>query len=235
MIISKMYHIKIENPYKNETPETVVKNFFETKQPQQHFEKLLDTYIVKKGDNLYKIAKNYLIENGRTASNKEIYSLIRKITVLNNIENPDKIFKGQKLHLDGLLGIKGESFIAPLKGRITSKFGIRLDPFTHSMKFHSGIDIAAPIGTPVRAAKSGKVIFSGYQEGYGNIVIIKHNNNVISKYAHNSKLLVKKGDYVKQGETISLVGSTGRSTGPHLHFEIRVNNKAVNPSTFVKV
>ncbi len=239
MILSKMYHIRLEPQMLENSvgsQQNHVSNKFEHKaEHKKHFDELLDNYTVKQGDTLYKIARNVLINNGMKAGNREIYSMIRKITAINHIDNPNKIFRGQVIHLEGINNLSSEKFISPIKGRITSPFGMRLDPFTHIMKFHTGVDIAAPIGTPVHAAKSGKVIFSGRQRGYGNIVIIQHSNNIITKYAHNSKLLVKKGDYVTQGEIISRVGSTGRSTGPHLHFEIRVKNKAVNPLTFVKV
>ena len=96
---------------------------------------------------------------------------------------------------------------------------------------HTGVDFAAPSGTPIKAAKSGYVTFSGSKGGYGNAVLINHNDDYSTLYGHASRLLVKEGQYVKQGDVIALVGSTGRSTGPHLHFEIFRNGNRINPLT----
>ncbi|SHH52285.1 peptidoglycan DD-metalloendopeptidase family protein [Tepidibacter thalassicus] len=119
-------------------------------------------------------------------------------------------------------------FSNPTRGKLTSRFGRRWG------RIHTGIDIAAPIGTKIKAADGGKVIFSGTQSGYGKLVIIDHGNGYKTYYAHCSKLLVKKGDKVAKNQVIAKVGNTGRSTGPHLHFEVRKNNKPVNPLTYVK-
>jgi murein DD-endopeptidase MepM/ murein hydrolase activator NlpD len=129
----------------------------------------------------------------------------------------------------------GTAFLSPIQyGKATSGFGSRKDPF-NSMRteFHKGIDLGCRIGTKVHAARSGEVIYTGYEEGYGNIVIVEHEFGYKSYYGHLSKMLVKKGDTVKSGSLIALSGNTGRSTGPHLHFEIRKNGKALNPMTFL--
>lgn len=112
---------------------------------------------------------------------------------------------------------------------ISSYYGMRIHPIFNTQKFHAGIDIPAPSGTPIKAANSGIVIFSGWQGGYGNAVMISHGNNIVTVYAHNSSLNVKVGDYVDAGQTIALCGSTGYSTGPHLHFEVRVNGSTTDP------
>ena len=96
------------------------------------------------------------------------------------------------------------------------------------------IDLAVPIGTTVRAAAAGKVIFSGTQSGYGRLVIIDHGNGITTRYGHNSKLLVSVGQWVEAGERIALSGNTGNSTGPHLHFEIRINGSSVDPLKYLK-
>ncbi|SHJ93268.1 M23 family metallopeptidase [Paramaledivibacter caminithermalis] len=114
------------------------------------------------------------------------------------------------------------------RGVLTSPFGMRWG------RRHSGIDIGIPIGTDVKAADGGKVIFSGTKGGYGKCIIIDHGANVQTLYAHNSKLLVKKGTKVFKGQTIAKSGNTGRSTGPHLHFEVRKNGTPVNPAKYVK-
>jgi murein DD-endopeptidase MepM/ murein hydrolase activator NlpD len=98
---------------------------------------------------------------------------------------------------------------------------------------HAGVDIAAEPGTPVRAPADGTVIFSGYKEGYGKVVVIDHGYGIQTVFGHNSKLFVTQGEHLKRGEKISEVGSTGRSTGPHLHYEIRKNGIPINPLTFI--
>ncbi len=118
-------------------------------------------------------------------------------------------------------------FIWPLNGRISSYYGIR------NGRRHDGIDIPAKKGTPIKAAGSGKVVFSGKMRGYGNLVILRHKGNFFSVYAHNCRNLVRKGNSVRKGQRIAKVGSTGRSTGPHLHFEVRRGQKARNPLFFL--
>jgi murein DD-endopeptidase MepM/ murein hydrolase activator NlpD len=123
----------------------------------------------------------------------------------------------------------------PLRyGRITSWFGTRIHPKLGFSRFHSGIDLAATVGTKVYATAAGKVIFAGYKSGYGITVILEHKYIYKTVYGHNSKLLVKKGQQVKKGQVICLSGNTGTSTGPHLHYEVRINNQPVNPIMFLK-
>jgi murein DD-endopeptidase MepM/ murein hydrolase activator NlpD len=114
-------------------------------------------------------------------------------------------------------------------GIVSSVFGMRTDPFNGEAKFHQGVDIAAPSGTPIRAAADGKVIFSGRVAGYGNLVEVDHGGGWVTRYGHNAANLVGAGDQIKTGQTIGLVGNTGRATGPHVHFEVRRAGKAVNP------
>ncbi|OGW21986.1 MAG: hypothetical protein A2X55_12780 [Nitrospirae bacterium GWB2_47_37] len=120
----------------------------------------------------------------------------------------------------------------PVKGRVSSQYGLRQDPIDGKSRHHNGIDIAVPEGTSVASADSGKVVFSGHSSGYGNCIIIEHENGLTSLYAHNSLNLVKAGDIVDKGKTIALSGSTGRSTGPHLHFEVRKDGAPVDPERF---
>ncbi|QMV01912.1 peptidoglycan DD-metalloendopeptidase family protein [Devosia sp. D6-9] len=119
--------------------------------------------------------------------------------------------------------------------RQSSTFGNRRDPFTGRSAFHSGIDFPAPSGTSVLSAGAGKVTFVGQQSGYGNMIEIDHGNGLITRYAHLSAFLVKEGQVVATGSPIAKVGSTGRSTGPHLHFEVRRDENAVNPQQFLNV
>jgi murein DD-endopeptidase MepM/ murein hydrolase activator NlpD len=116
----------------------------------------------------------------------------------------------------------------------SSDFGFRIDPFTGMRAFHEGIDFSATTGTPIVATASGKVIRAEKHSQYGKIVEIDHGNGLVTRYAHSSDLLVNKGDLVVRGQAIATVGSTGRSTGPHLHFEVRLNGVAQNPARFLK-
>ena len=118
----------------------------------------------------------------------------------------------------------------PIEGAVlTSPFGYRRSPFTRRWKFHSGLDLSAPRGTPVHAAAAGTVIQAGWMGGYGRMVQIDHGNGMVSRYGHNSRLFVHEGDHVQAGQLISTVGTTGQSTGPHLHFEIFVDGHPVDP------
>ncbi len=127
-----------------------------------------------------------------------------------------------------VVALKVPKLIWPVRGKVVSKFGWR------GPRHHDGIDISAPEGTPVRAAADGIVIYSGSGfRGYGNLIVIKHTPRVFTIYAHNKKNLVRKGQRVRQGQTIALVGSTGNATGPHLHFELRIGNKPVDPLKYL--
>jgi len=122
----------------------------------------------------------------------------------------------------------------PVTGRITSPFGTRLHPVTRTYRHHSGIDIAVSTGTPVKAADAGVVLLSDWHGGYGKTVIIDHGGGISTLYAHNSNLLVKVGQTVTRGQVVAHAGSTGVSTGPHVHFEVRVNGTPVDPMNYLK-
>ena len=121
----------------------------------------------------------------------------------------------------------------PVTGWVTSLFGMRISPFTGQPTMHSGMDIAAPEGTVIRAPASGQVIFSGIQGGYGLVLVLQHGRGITTLYGHLAKALVKEGTDLPAGTPIALVGNSGRSTGPHLHYEIRLNNVPVNPIRFL--
>jgi murein DD-endopeptidase MepM/ murein hydrolase activator NlpD len=121
----------------------------------------------------------------------------------------------------------------PATGRISDKFGYRTHPIRKTRLFHEGIDISVPHGADVKAAASGTVIFSGNKNGYGNLVQIDHGYGITTAYGHNSKNLVKEGQKVNKGEVIAKAGSTGVSTGPHIHFEVRLNGTPVDPLRYL--
>ncbi len=195
-------------------------------------------HTVQKGQTLYRIAQVYEID----------LEVLRRA---NRINDPSKLKEGTQLWIPGasrVLAVPATDssqqsankktrptvrprqgiLIWPTKGTLSSGFGKR------DGRQHEGIDIAGPKGTPIYSAADGKVVFSGWgPTGYGKMVIIKHQHHLTTVYAHNSKLLVKKGSQVKQGQKISLMGSTGRSTGPHLHFEVRNDTHPKNPLKYL--
>ncbi|NOX30062.1 MAG: M23 family metallopeptidase [Actinobacteria bacterium] len=116
---------------------------------------------------------------------------------------------------------------------LTSDFGLRSDPFTGESRMHRGLDLSAPTGTPIRATAGGTVTWAGAQGSYGELVIIDHGGGIESRYAHQSRVGVQVGEAVEAGQVIGEVGSTGRSTGPHLHFELRINGEAIDPTPWL--
>lgn len=126
-----------------------------------------------------------------------------------------------------------KDFGLTVSAQISSGYGWRRDPFTGDRKWHDGIDIALPAGSPIRAAGDGRVVFSGKMRGYGNVMILRHPDGVETVYAHNDRNERREGEIVRKGEVIGRVGCTGRSTGPHLHFEVRKSGIAVNPSRYL--
>lgn len=147
----------------------------------------------------------------------------------------DKLAALETLLMQDRLSNKQLSPAAPVKtGFYSSNFGWRLDPFTGKNAMHEGVDYVVPFGTPITAAAGGIVVYADLHPQYGNMVEIDHGNGIITRYAHASKLLVKVGQVVKRGQEIARVGSTGRSTGNHLHFEVRYKGMAQNPVRFLQ-
>jgi murein DD-endopeptidase MepM/ murein hydrolase activator NlpD len=195
-------------------------------------------HVVGRGENLFRIGKAYGID-------------YRELARENHISDSARIEVGQRIFVPGATRRLPVEIIAPLatserapragelpagsgalswpmrSGTLTSGFGPR------GGTFHDGVDIAAPEGTPVYAARGGRVIYSDQIPGYGNIVIVEHADGLSTVYAHNQKNEVAQGDVVRQGDEVSRVGQTGRTTGPNLHFEVRVQNIARNPLFFL--
>ncbi len=194
-------------------------------------------YIVKDNDSLYSIGKRYNVD----------YHLLAK---RNGIKRPYTIYVGQRVYIHGkiapvkneaaikykptkapLLPLAGQGkvkLIWPTVGRLSSRFGPR------KKRMHDGIDIAAKEGTPVIAAAPGVVVYADAKlTGYGNLIIVRHTSDMFTAYAHNQKNLVKRGEKVAAGQKIAYVGSTGRASGAHLHFEVRRGETAVDPLAYL--
>jgi murein DD-endopeptidase MepM/ murein hydrolase activator NlpD len=184
-------------------------------------------YTVKKGDTLAAIAEKYQTDTGTIQTVNELFS--EHITVGSRIFIP-----GARLDWMDLQEINGDLFMWPVYGYLTSLYGYRASPFTGARQFHSGIDIGAAMGTPIRAAMGGRVIVVAYDDSYGNYVVITHHGGYRTLYGHMNVVRVKPGAYVAAGERIGEVGSTGRSTGPHLHFTVYKNGVTVNPRALLK-
>ncbi len=133
-----------------------------------------------------------------------------------------------------LRGPTSQGFAMPVVGRVSSPYGMRQLDHEDEPRLHEGIDFAAPEGTPIRAARDGVVEFAGVRGGYGNTVVVDHGDGTKSLYAHASVLNVREGQRVRKGAEIAQVGSTGHSTGPHLHFEVRRNGEAVDPTSLLR-
>jgi murein DD-endopeptidase MepM/ murein hydrolase activator NlpD len=195
-------------------------------------------HVVERHQTLYRICKTYRVD-------------LKEVASLNRIADPSKIETGQRIFIPGAkkvlkveiyiddvaaeqpetakMAYKKLDFIWPVEGKITDVFE------GAENKRHQGIDIACPIGTPIKASNAGKVIYSNNGiKGYGNLIILRHSEEYVTVYAHNQVNLVEEGAWAEKGQIIGKVGQTGKATGPHLHFEIRKNNKALDPLLFLK-
>lgn len=184
-------------------------------------------HIVDNGESLWTIAKRYGVT-------------VNALLLFNYLPNPDHVVPGQALVIPPAGGTEAVAAVAlqglqrrpvlrwPLDGGvITSLFGPRSD------RMHNGLDIAAATGTPIRAAADGRVTYADWAGTYGMLVVLDHGDGVVTRYAHNSNIVVRNGQTVRAGQHIANVGSTGRSTGPHLHFEVEIDGKMVDPLTIL--
>jgi murein DD-endopeptidase MepM/ murein hydrolase activator NlpD len=189
-------------------------------------------YTVKSGDTLEKISKLMGVPFTAILDANDIQD--SNITIGTVLFIPGAKMKSDELNKALGVGATGDSFIYPLRARLTSPFGWRDDPFTGARTYHAALDLAATLGTPVKASMRGTVSSAGQNAVYGKFVIITHTNGYQTMYGHLSAISVAQGTTVEQGAKIGEVGSTGRSTGPHLHFALFKNSRAVNPLEFLK-
>ncbi|MDR2493918.1 MAG: M23 family metallopeptidase [Spirochaetaceae bacterium] len=184
-------------------------------------------YTVKKGDSLDKISRTMGVPLEAILDANDIQSA--------NIHPKTLLFiPGAKMRSEDIKLVLGELFIYPIRGRLTSPFGWRKDPITGARRFHAALDLAASTGTPIKAAMEGRISTVGLNSVYGKYIIITHSGGYQTMYAHLNATSVTQGTHVSQGTKIGEVGSTGYSTGPHLHFALYKNGRAVNPLDFLK-
>lgn len=202
--------------------EAVVKNVSENKEIGYRTN-IIKTNALKEGER--KVIKKG--ENGLKVTNKSLtykgdYLYSQEVSSVETVKNPvDEVV---------LVGVNSKVplFSVPSRGRYSSYYGERWG------RMHKGVDIAASVGTPIEASEGGEVTFSGDRGTYGKCIVIKHKNGYETVYAHTSKLIAKKGEVVHKGQVIAEVGNTGRSTGPHLHFEVKVNGQTKDPMSYLK-
>jgi len=165
----------------------------------------------------------------------ELESITRKAEDLIQITlTEESAYADLQEHIqDNITRLRATPSILPARGWISSEFGYRMNPFSGRKTFHRGIDIANYTGTPVYAPADGVISFAGPRGGYGNVVQIDHGFGIVTRYGHNSKINVRNGQRVKRGDKIAEIGSTGRSTAPHAHYEVVLNGKHVNPRAFI--
>lgn len=192
--------------------------------------------IIYPGDQLNILPQKgtlYIVEKDDTIGGiAQMHGVPPAAILAANAKKSEELSIGEKIFVPGVRPVKASRggtarFAWPVRGELSSPFGYRWG------RLHAGIDIAADTGTAVRAAKTGRVTFAGWRGGYGNAVMIEHGQGYGTLYGHLSKYLVASGQYVSAGELVGLVGTTGNSTGPHLHFEINVDGQPVNPVLFL--
>jgi murein DD-endopeptidase MepM/ murein hydrolase activator NlpD len=184
-------------------------------------------YTVQKGDTLLSVAEKYKSDPDDIKIANELFSDVLYV-------NSGLFLPGARLGSVELQEINGDLFIWPVSGYITSPYGYRANPFGGARQFHSGMDIGAAMGTPIKAAMAGRVSTVGYTEVLGNYVVISHHSGYRTLYGHMSYVRIKAGVYVSVGQRIGDVGTTGLSTGPHLHFTVYKNGVTVNPRSLLK-
>ncbi len=185
------------------------------------------SHTVSRGESLAQIGSRYKISVTALLDSNDLIS--------DNLQSGQKLFiPGAALGTYDLRKAMGELFIMPVQGRLTSPFGYRADPFTGVRTFHTGIDLAAPTGTPIKVTLDGRVATTGFTPVYGNYIIISHDGGYQSLYAHLSSIGVRRGQSVVQGAVVGRVGNTGYSTGSHLHFSVYKDGRMIDPLSVLR-
>lgn len=205
---------------------------------------------VRRGDMLSSIVRDHLRDTGRDHSPAAIYRGVEIVARSNGISNPDHIDVGQRINLGALqsgstsspsrstaatAALNTNPFHRVLEGtvRMSSPYGMRKHPIHHDHRKHNGVDLAAPRNTPITSMRPGVVVFSGWKNGYGNTVVVRHEGGVETQYSHAARRLVRVGQRVEASTVLATVGSTGSATGPHLHLEVSRNGQRVNPLPYL--
>ena len=223
-------------------PESLnIKESFEQMESSHRFEELKSLYNKKIASNLGMKTRNKLSDNlsqffAQGFDLSVLYATFdfqfeKLNSFLSNLEGDLHELDQHLLDKKSLL--RSTPSIIPVNGWITSYFGERKSPYSKRNKMHEGLDIGAPYGTPILASAGGVVTFSGIKSSFGKFIRIDHGYGIETLYAHSKKLNVKKGQVIKRGDLIAFVGSSGYSTGPHLHYEVRLNGVAVDPINFI--
>ncbi len=193
---------------------------------------MLIKHKVAKGESLSLIAKKYNATVNSIIAQNNLHGT--SVMAGQIIKVPAKGYKITAKSTSAYASTQ-KNWKKPTRGWLSSPYGWRTHPVYKSRKFHSGVDLAAAKGTPIIASTGGKVIYAGHRAGYGNLIIIAHEDGYSTRYAHCSSILAQKGQQVKAGQIIARVGATGVATGNHLHFEVRKNGKTKNPLGYVNV
>lgn len=207
----------------------------------EYFDKLNENFIVAELEEVNESPKTAANESEGTTAVTETPKTNKETSADSTLSAEIKAEGGADVSIDSVneipsnVSVNGytlnQKMILPVEGETTSEFGVRIHPIDGDLRFHAGTDIAAPTGTPIYAAFDGIVIESEYDKWNGYHIKLQHDNDIMTVYCHCEKLNVKKGEVVRAGEIIGTVGSTGSSTGAHLHFELRINNVSYDPQS----
>lgn len=198
-----------------------------TEGPEKQLKILEKEELIKKQRQTREAILLYMAERAQTERDK---MLLEEQTDRELMDPLIPRIEGYEAESEALMA---EGYTMPATGKETSPFGWRIHPVTHARTLHEGIDLAGPADTPIHAARSGLVTFAGYNKISGNNILIRHYDGQETAYYHMRRLIAQRGQYVHQGEVIGLMGTTGRSTGNHLHFEIRINGVRVDPAPYI--